>query len=359
MNKLTWEIARQALENFFSEKPFILFATGTSCALDRDFGMPALEQNLKTELSTGLNKTQHKEWQNVLSALASNPNNFEGAMDCIKDDELTEKVVNNTALFVAKLDQQYAPDLLTGEKAWPAAKMISTLFERYTRSADKILSCATPNYDLLGEYSFYHSGIPYLTGFSGELCRDLNWKRASKGMVSYRLAGRNTRKIIKPHIRLFKPHGSLNTFHLNNRIVQCDAWIKEPPKHVQRAMITPGTEKYQRLHSYRSDLLAEYDKAVDTHNRFLFLGFGFNDTQLVNATFKRKLQQEQCEGVIITRDTNERIEEWVRNSPKLWVVCKQEKSDSTRIRNSQYDGWLELDDYQLWNFEEFTQVILG
>ncbi|MGI9277392.1 MAG: hypothetical protein ACR2PT_21410 [Endozoicomonas sp.] len=359
MESLTWEIARPALENFFSEKPFILFATGTSCALDKDFGMPALEKHLKAELSTGLSKSQQAQWQDVLSALKSAPNNFEAAMDCIKDDALTNKVVDLTGNFVSKLDKRYAPSILTGEKTWPAALTLKTLFDRYTRSGDTRLDCGTPNYDLLGEYSFCYEGIHYLTGFSGGFCRELDWKKATKEVISYKSSSRKISPVTKPHIRLHKPHGSLNTFDLNDRMVQCDAWIETPPKHVQRAMITPGTEKYQKLHRYRSDLLAEYDKAVERHNRFLFLGFGFNDTQLVNATFKRKLQQGHCEGLIITRDTNERIEEWLSQSPNLWLVCKQENNDFTRIKNSRYDEWLELKKQKLWDFDEFTQVILG
>ena len=40
--ELTKESAYQAIAEFFTEKPFVLFGTGTSCALDLNFGMPAL-----------------------------------------------------------------------------------------------------------------------------------------------------------------------------------------------------------------------------------------------------------------------------------------------------------------------------
>ena len=361
MEPLTWDVARAALENFFSEKPFVLFATGTSCALDGQFSMPALERHLKQELPPELNETQKQEWEAVLSALGREPQNFEKAMDCISDEELTQKIVNYTGRFVAEQDQKYASKILVGNERWPAALMLKTLFDRYTRGGDTNFHCATPNYDLLGEYAFCHAKIPYVTGFSGGFCRELNWKKAISEVVGFKPSGRRRQlsKIETPHIRLYKPHGSLNTFSIKERIVQCDAWINSPPEHVQRSMITPGTAKYERLHHHRSDLLTQYDKAVESHSRFLFLGFGFNDSQLVNSTFRQKLQEDGCEGLIITKDSNKRIEDWLEKSPNLWLVCKQSNNDYTRIRNSRYDGWLKLSGRQLWVFDNFTKDILG
>ena len=39
---LTEEIAINAIRDFFRGKPFVIFGTGMSCALDVRFGMPAL-----------------------------------------------------------------------------------------------------------------------------------------------------------------------------------------------------------------------------------------------------------------------------------------------------------------------------
>ena len=47
---LTKDIAYKALQDFFDDKPFVLFATGTSCAVDQGFGMGALEADLKEKI---------------------------------------------------------------------------------------------------------------------------------------------------------------------------------------------------------------------------------------------------------------------------------------------------------------------
>lgn len=141
-------------------------------------------------------------------------------------------------------------------------------------------------------------------------------------------------------------------------MVECDAWIVNKPDGVTRAMITPGTAKYQRLHQDRSRL-AEYDRAVSDHSSFLFLGFGFNDSQLVNNTFRHKLEQNQCPGLVITRDFSPQIGRWLNSCPNMWVVCKQETSDYTRVFNSKFDDWLLINDKELWRFDRFTLEFLG
>ena len=45
--KLTKKNAYNALQDFFNQVPFVLFATGTSCAVDFDFGMAPLVRILK------------------------------------------------------------------------------------------------------------------------------------------------------------------------------------------------------------------------------------------------------------------------------------------------------------------------
>ncbi|USE35004.1 SIR2 family protein [Endozoicomonas sp. SCSIO W0465] len=323
--ELTREIAYKAISDFFSvETPFVLFATGTSCALDLNFGMPALEKHLRDRLSTGLNEEQAKQWQQVVGALAEKTHDFESAMNFIKDDELTNKIVALTASFVAQHDHNYSHQIISGSTVWPAGKLFKKLVDTLPET-DRQLHVATPNYDLLAEYSFIFERQPYLTGFHGGYCKSYNWDECSKS-VKY-LERSPSRKRVKPvlrerkHIRLYKPHGSLNTFVIGDRVVECDAWIKDPPVGVLRSMITPGTSKYQRLHDDRTQL-GDYDRAVQNHSRFLFLGFGFNDSQLVNNTFKQKLEHDHCHALVITRDTNKRLTEWLSRCPNMWLICK-------------------------------------
>lgn len=359
--ELTKEVAYQAIADFFTGKPFVLFGTGTSCALDLNFGMPALEAHLRKELASGLTEEQERQWHQVVSALDACTHDFESAMDFIKDDNLTTRIVELTASFVAYQDNKYAHQIICGSRDWPASKMLKKLLDTLPQ-ADKQLHIATPNYDLLAEYAFERYEIPYITGFSGGFLRRYDWKEAKKAVQSIQRCGvkrGNPLKIIEcNHIRLHKPHGSLNTFEVGARLVECNGWILSKPDGVARSMITPGTAKYQRLHKDRARL-AEYDSAVGSHTSFLFLGFGFNDSQLVNNAFRQKLEKDQCSALVITRDSNSRIEQWARNCQNMWVICKQEHSDNTRIYNSKFENWLQINDKELWRFDAFTNEFLG
>ncbi|MFW6760766.1 SIR2 family protein [Acinetobacter pittii] len=359
---LTKKIAYTAITDFFSnQKPFVLFGTGTSCSLDLCFGMPALESHLRTSFSNGLSESHEEQWQQVVNALDASTHDFESAMDFIKDEDLTFKIIELTANFIANHDAKYAHQLMCGETEWPAGKLIKRLVDTLPQ-ADKRLHVATPNYDLLAEYSFIGNGIPYITGFHGGYFRHFDWNQAKRAVqVIERSRGRNRQNfniIENNHIRLHKPHGSLNTFEFNNRLVECDGWILNKPPTINRAMITPGTAKYQRLHKDRTQL-AEYDNAVLEHTSFLFLGFGFNDSQLVNNNFLLKLKTDKCPALVITRDINSRVEKWLEDCPNMWIICKQEDNNKTRIYNSSYKDWLYINDKELWRFDDFTNEFLG
>lgn len=362
--KLTWEIACQKLQGFFMDTPMVLFGTGASCALDGAFGMEALKTHLIGEMKKQpLSANQKMEWDEALDAIRVD-HDFERAMNSVRDRDLLGRITNLTAEFIASLDGKYAPRLLRGDDDWPAIGLFKRLVDGLT-GANRKLHVATPNYDLLAEYAFERANIPYITGFTGGVCRRLDWKQSERAVTFVENAPRGTkiRKVtrIKKHIRLYKVHGSLNTFTLNNRIVENNAWIYAPPEGVERLVITPGTAKFERLHKNRGDLLGFYDDEIETHSAFLFIGFGFNDSQLCNDALRAKLIQQKCPGLILTRDGNERIASLLEECNNLWLVRKIEgdRSEGACICNRQYKGPLHLDDKPIWKTDEFAREILG
>ena len=360
--KLTKEIAYKALQDFFDQKPFVLFATGTSCAVDPDFGMAALEQYLKAELSKQhLNQSQKNEWDAVLVTLANN-HDFESAMNGISNQDLLRLVIETTAKHVSIVNGKNAFKILKGELSWPAIGMFKRLVDRLPET-DRTLHVATPNYDLTAEYAFTQANIHYTTGFWGGVVRKLNWIQAERQMTYAEQVPSGRSKLSKitrfrKHLRLYKVHGSLNTFSFQNQVLETDVWRK-PPEGVERLMITPGTSKHARLHDFRDTLLGEYDKAVKAHNAFLFLGFGFNDTQLVTNAISEKLKNQSSPALIITRDSNKRIESLLKESKNTWLICKHPDNDSTRILNSRYGDWFPLPEKELWKFDKFSNEIMG
>ncbi|MCC4791058.1 SIR2 family protein [Vibrio splendidus] len=360
--KLTKEVVYQALQKFFDDVPFIMFATGTSCAVDLGFGMPALEQHLRSVIPKyDLEPTQLNEWNNVIELL-EDTSDFEAAMNSISDSTLLSCVVNETAIIVAKAQNKNVDKILTEPCRWTANEIVSRLVNKLPQS-NPILHMATPNYDLLAEIAMSASKVPYTTGFWGGAIKSLDWKQSQRQMTYPELVqvGRTKKQSVTrrmSHVRLYKVHGSLNVFCKDGEVVECDLW-QQPPVNYERLLITPGTSKHEKLHDYRDVLLDEYDEAVRAHNRFLFLGFGFNDTQLVNNAITDKLAKAQSDGLIITRDSNSRIEDLLLKAKNTWLVCKSEQDNSTRIYNNLFDDWLYLEDKELWRFDHFANEIMG
>ncbi len=359
--KLTKEIAYKEFQKYFQGKPFVLFGTGMSCAVDNKFGMACLKEHLLDKLAKEkLNPAQQAEWNSVINLLDSGVD-FESAMNSVNDDDLINKIVAITGDFVSKLDYEYSQEILNGNKNWPASTLFKKLVDKLP-ATDRELHVATPNYDMLAEYAFSKAGIPYINGFYGGVTRQLSWKQ-SRRSITYvdKVPCRKKIRLVtreRKHIALYKVHGSLNLFLTNDILIENNALLYMPtPKGTERLIITPGISKNEKLHQFRKELLGKFDDAVEKHNFFLFLGFGFNDKQLNTRTILDKLKNQKCNGLIITKDTNNRIDELLDEAENLWLICQL--GSGTHIKNKKYSAPLFLQNEELWKVDIFTQKILG
>lgn len=362
--KLSKETAYKSLQDFFIEnpKPMVIFGTGTSCSLDPVFGMQALKECLLDQVHAFESIAQH-EWEKVKDALNSGVD-LENAMNAVSSDFLIKEIVKITANFIGAKNSLFSIPLLSGDKIWPA----QTLFKRiidHLPETDKCLHVATTNYDLLAEYSFTYAGIPYITGFSGGILRKSNWERAERVVIhNKKIVEKNKlhlRRTTEKYIRLYKMHGSLNVFDFNGDFVENDEWIKSIPDsgNITRIMVTPGISKISEINNRRQYLTTKFDDSFKRHNAFLFLGFGFNDKHIINIPLEQKFTNHGSYGIIITKESNERIDTLLDKSENLWLVCEDSSSGGTSISNSRYGEKCLLPDRKIWMFENFTTEIFG
>lgn len=360
---LTKEVAFKAIHDFFRDKPFVFLGTGMSCSLDSRFGMPALrDELLRSVVPDPQVPSQVNAWQSVRQSLQDG-GDLESALDNITDSALLQKITVVTGRFIANLDREHAFRIARREAIWPAARLIKRLVDTLPEG-DRTLHVLTPNYDMLLEHSCDSAGVPYTAGFCGGVQRKADWAAVEMCLVSReRVCQRGKlRWLYKPkkHIRLHKVHGSLNHFFHDQAFVENNAWMWDPPNFAQRVLITPGLSKYQTLQQYRQELLKSADAAIDKASHFLFLGYGFNDTHL-EAYIRRKLIAQGCKGLIVTRDSNPRIETLLGEANHLWLVCRSQNagSDGTQIQNRRYPGGLDLSAQRLWDISEFTTEFFG
>ena len=81
---------------------------------------------------------------------------------------------------------------------------------------------------------------------------------------------------------------------------------------------------------------------------------------MVEAYIKNKLIGQACKGLIVTRDSNPRIEGLLGQAENVWLVCKvhEDGAGGTRIFNKRYGGWLELPKRKWWEIDTFATDIL-
>ena len=360
---LTEEIAVTAIREFFGDKPFVFFGTGMSCALDTRFGMPSLKGELTSNVFPDPEDSEQvRQWAVVMEFLQIGYD-LETALNNVADSTLLHKIISATGRIISCIDREYALQISNREVKWPATAFFKRLVDTLPES-DRVLHVLTPNYDTLFEHACDSVGILYTNGFFGGLERQINWSAVNQSMLQVNKVIRRRRREndykYRNHVRLYKVHGSLNLFFHRNTVVENNAWMWDAPDFSDRVMITPGLSKHEVLQNYRQELLKPADDAIDKSHRFLFLGYGFNDSHL-EAYIKPKLITQACKGLIVTRDSNPRIESLLKQAQNLWLVCKtQEDSvDGTRIFNKQYADWLELPKRRLWDIETFTTEILG
>jgi len=361
---LTHEIAIKVFREFFREKPFVIFGTGTSCALDSRFGMDALRKELVDRVPRlSLTLTQQEQWEVVVQSLLSGAD-LESSLDYVIDNALLQRITTITGSFIASIDREHALQIANGSIEWPATTYLKRQVDKLPEG-DRTLHVLTPNYDMLFEHSCDRAGICYTNGFTGGVERRSDWDAVGRALLSPEqvyIRGRMTTIYTKyrKHIRLYKVHGSLNYFFHREAVIENNAWMWNPPDFAERVMITPGLSKYQTLQRYRQELQSKADIAIEHEHHFLFLGYGFNDRH-IEEYIKRKLVRQNCAGLIITRDFNPRIGALLSQAENLWLVCKLEDkgSNGTRIFNIKYTDWLLLPGKNFWDISEFTKEVLG
>ncbi|MDR0630726.1 MAG: SIR2 family protein [Holosporales bacterium] len=362
LQNLTEDIARNAIRDFFREKPFIFIGSGMSCALDKRFGMPFLKDVLIERMQQQtLTDIQKNEWQSSVDAINCGVD-LENALNSISDESIIQIVVKITGQFISEIDKEYAFKIANGESIWHTISLIKRLFGTLPEN-DCILHILTPNYDMLFEYACDYEKIPYTNGMVGGVERRNDWNAISRLMLEpcKILQNRKIKRKFKDkkHIRFYKVHGSLNYFFHDDTLIENNAWMWNAPLFVERVIITPGISKYQKIQKYRQELLQDADNAIDKSTNFLFLGYGFNDSHL-DEYIKRKLHVQSNKGLIITRDANPRIESILQQSENLWIVCKScNEKNGTRIYNKRYCDCLTISNSNLWDIGIFTQYIFG
>jgi hypothetical protein len=356
------------IELFEQNRRWLLFfGTGTSCALDTDFGMPALQKHLGKALAA------EPEWARVDAALKDGKT-LEQALDGTGaglSPATKAKFRKVTGDHVASIDRRFRDRLLTSQAQWVGSRLLKALAGRLPARNPK-LSVITSNYDMLIEYACSAHGLRWTTGFVGGLTRTWNWEASQDSLLQSRVDRNGVRgargALVSnrlPRVELLKVHGSINRFTMGGIQIECDLWTEGSPEGVERAVAVPGGQKYEQVAVNNMGTMARAEHAQDEAQAFAVIGYGFNDTYLHQKMLALVRGQNRPLVVLTQNLSSDMIADLRKHDARVWVLVapriadgKNDESKTMVTIPGQADPFV-LDDEQLWSCDAFAEKILG
>ena len=355
------KVIMEGLTQLFSghRRWLLFFGSGVSYDLDTRLGISELTAHLKKNMGST------EGWENVLSNLEKGQS-LETALTGVGLDDKTKRTIEQlTGDFVAGIDAEVRDEVLLGAKRWAGEELVAALVSRLPRRNPR-LAIVTSNYDMLIEYACTARGIPYTTGFSGQIIRGWNWRQASEG---FNLCEVNSRgqSFLNPqkHVELFKLHGSINLFEdSEKRLIECDLWSTKPPEGFTRSIAAPGEQKYEGFSSM-VDPASLARQAQDMADAFAVIGYGFNDQHLHKKIFER-VRSQDCPLLVLTWELpDDCINKLIDLGRNVWILTVSKTSagkiqnNHTVVHASVLTSPVVLKNTTLWRVDCFARRIIG
>jgi len=217
---------------------------------------------------TGVNKERWDE----LSPLVSNEGLEAALLKLPPTPTLEAAIVSRTADLVATREQQIVAEVFARKRTLRFTRLL-----KHTLKPNTGIPVVTTNYDRLIEIAAEEAGLGVDCLFSGQFAGELNEKESRFSLCRDVVFKRKTAQFIyRPHVNVFKPHGSLDWYYRDGKPVRYSGDLSLP-----RLIITPGLNKFRNGYESPFDRHRERaNSAIDRASRFLVVGYGFNDDHL-------------------------------------------------------------------------------
>ncbi|WP_193746858.1 SIR2 family protein, partial [Dietzia sp. UCD-THP] len=209
----------------------------------------------------------------------------------------------------------------------------------------------TTNYDRLIEIHAAHANVRVDTMYYGHTIGRLDAHLSREELLKPEtVAGKASSIQIRPrpHIRLAKPHGSLDWFSHDGR-----NYRSELPLPWAQQIIAPGGNKYRLGYEVPFDAQrTRANEAIANASALLFIGYGFNDEHL-QTHLKRRFPDVPA--VIISKSLTPNALEYLdMNSSAIGIEAAEDLASSL-IRT---DGKETEIDKALWQIDHLVEEVL-
>lgn len=309
-------------------------------------GMSALAQHLLAVIPLNLSDNSRVVWDEIANDLENNIDLESALLAHSADQDLEALIMNQTASFLLEHERKVIEDVVVRGRMLRFSRLLSVL-----RKEPSGIPVITTNYDRLIEIAAEQERVGIDSAFVGHRMGAFNAKESRLSLCrDIDIVKKKKRREYRPHIRLFKPHGSFDWFSTENGPIRCSLGIEEG----KRLIITPGLNKYRS--GYEPPFhyhIAESNRAIDKGGRFLIVGYGFNDDHLQTYITPRLKNGDPA--IIVTRSLSEKAKELLPECSGTIAITKAETGDGTTVstHNSQH----EFPDLGIWDVEHLVKEV--
>lgn len=339
---------KKHLQEFFAQTPMVLIGSGLSLG-EGISGMWHLSQHLKEQIPKIISDELLDEWK-VISDKIDKGVGFEDAMASLnQDSELIGHIVLETAKLIENKEEEIFKSVISDNRQLSLSPLLKHLLFNQNE-----LTIVTPNYDRLIELACESSGIDIITGFNSYYCgahdpenendkiRVIKQKRNARGGVGVNVS-------LKKHVKILKPHGSLDWYEVNGDVIRTQIKID-----AKRLIITPGTSKFKAGYQHPFDYHRESaNKSIQKSKAILIIGYGFNDEQLEVHLIKKL--HEGIPALIITKDLSPNAIRICAGLNNVTSVSVGKNDDKTIVC---INGVETNHDTKWWSLAEFIEGVL-
>lgn len=225
-------------------------------------------------------------------------------------------------------------------------------FQRVLRTAKPVAEVITTNYDRLIEVALAAAEIRVDTMFYGHTIGRLDESKSRDELLSLSSTGKRGRKATKrqDHIRLSKPHGSLDWFVVDGKIVRSEIYLDT---HTP-AIVSPTGNKYRETHElWFQRHESRMNTAISKSQSMIFVGFGFNDEHLQHAISEVR---ERIPILVLSLGLTQNALAFIGQSPNVIGIEQNPDSEGSLVRWGSRETTAVPED--LWTLEGILKHIL-
>lgn len=288
-------------------------------------GMTALKDHLLATLPERVHADSLSVWQGIRGALEQGHSLENSLLSNPPDPHLETLIAEETTNLICPAEARVFEEAIAGERVLRFSKLCRHFLKTHTG-----IPVVTTNYDRLIELAAEISGFGVDTLFVGHRAGKLAVVESRFGHcrgVIDRKVGRRWQSTLdwNPHLRVMKPHGSLDWFKGPQGPIACSHALNR-----QRLIITPGLNKYRGGYDPPFDSHREAaNREIDRASRFLIIGYGFNDEHL-----QTHLEPKLAEGkptILLTHSLSPKAISLIQQCPSILALSSFEDESGTKV----------------------------